>query len=199
MAVIIAGTKFGSGAWLSIVMMAALMIIFAAIRRHYDWFERKTYVDETELPVGVPLAVAMERGGPRDHVVVPVDGINKILLGALGMAREISSLVTAVHLTEDKEAAEAFRERWNRDVPDVPLLMIESPFRAFVAPMLAYVESLERAEPQRRITVVLPSFEARHWWERLLHNRDVLRLRPFLKERAGMRVVDFPYRLHEPS
>jgi len=196
-AVIIAGTKFASGAWLSILMMATLMLIFSAIRRHYDWFEQKMHVDESDLHVGVPSAVTVEPGGPRDHVIVPVDSINKVSLGAIGIAREISSLVTAVHLTDDKEHAEVFRERWSKAVPDVPLLLIESPFRAFVAPMLAYVESLERAEPHRRITVVLPSFEARHWWERLLHNRDVVRLRPFLRERPGIRVVDFGFRRRE--
>lgn len=196
-AVIIGVTKFAGGAWLSILMMAALMTTMALIRRHYDWFERKIHVDESELPVGVPTAVAMELGGPRGHVIVPVDGINQISLGAIGMAREISSMVTAIHLTDDKEAAEQFRERWDRAVPDVPLLLIESPYRAFVAPMLAYVESLERTEPDRRLTIILPTFRAKHWWERILHNRDVLRLRPFLKEREGIRVVDFPYGLYE--
>ena len=130
-------------------------------------------------------------------MIVPVDGVNKISLGAIGIAREISSLVTAVHLTDDKEEGQAFRDHWNRCVPDVPLQLIESPYRAFVAPVLAYLELLVRTESGRRITVVLPSFEVRHWWERILHNRDVLRLRPFLKEREGIRVVDFAYRLYE--
>jgi amino acid transporter len=195
--VIVGLTKFTEGAWISVIAMLTMFTAFALIRHHYDWFEQKMHVDESELHVGVPSAVPVERGGPRDHVIVPVDSINKISLGAIGIAREISSLVTAVHLTDDKEHAEVFRERWSKAVPDVPLLLIESPFRAFVAPMLAYVESLQRAEPHRRITVVLPSFEARHWWERLLHNRDVLRLRPFLRERAGIRVVDFAFRRRE--
>lgn len=196
-ATIIAGTKFIDGAWLSILMMATLMLIFSAIRRHYDWFEQKIRVDESDLPVGVPSAVAVEVGGPRDHVIVPVDGINRITLGAIGMAREISSMVTAVHLFDDRERADAFREQWNEAVPDVPLLLIESPYRQFVTPLLAYVESLETSEADRRITVILPTFVPRHWWERILHGRDMLRLRPFLKGREGIRVVDFPYRLDE--
>jgi len=102
--------------------------------------------------------------------------------------------VTAVHVTDDKTAAESFRERWQAAVPDVPLLLIESPYRAFVAPMLAYLERLSD-KGTRRVTVILPTFVARHFWERLLHNRDVLRLRPHLKDREGIRVVDFPYRL----
>ncbi len=195
-AVIIGGTKFLGGAWLSILMMAALMAIFALIRRHYDWFERKTHVDESALPVGVQSAVAVEAGGPRDHVIVPVDGVNQITLGAIGMAREISSMVTAVHVTDDKDEAEQFRDRWTGAVPDVQLLLIESPYRQFVSPLLAYLERLDEIE-DRRITVILPTFVARHWWERILHNRDVLRLRRHLKERPGIRVVDFPYRLSD--
>ena len=193
-AVIILGTKFTHGAWLSVLMMIALMVMFALIRRHYDWFQRKIAVDEGDLPVGVPAAVAVD--SPREHVIVPVDGVNKISLGAIGVAREISNRVTAVHITDDPELAEKFAKQWERAVPDIPLLIIESPYRAFVAPMLRYLERLDELEEQR-ITVILPTFVARHWWERILHNRDVLRLRPFLKDRPGVRVVDFPYRLYE--
>ncbi len=196
-ALIIASTKFLDGAWLSILMMATLVVMFSLINRHYRWFESKLRVDESRLPVGVPTAVPMEPGGPRDHVIVPVDDVNKITLGAIGVARAISSRITAVHLTDDREAGERFRERWNRAAPDVPLLIIESPYRAFVAPVLAFLESLEQAEADQRVVLVLPSFVARHWWERILHNRDVLRLRPFLEGRPNLRIVDFPYRLED--
>jgi hypothetical protein len=101
-----------------------------------------------------------------------------------------------VHVSEDREGAERFAQEWERAVPDVPLLIIESPYRAFVAPMLAYLERLDEQEDQR-ITVILPTFVAKHWWERILHNRDVVRLRPFLKGRPGLLVVDFPYKLYE--
>ena len=194
-AVIIAATKFTHGAWISILMMAVLVALFTLIRRHYRWFEERIRPDRRELGSGVPAAVRAEAGGPRDHVLVPVDGINRISLGAIGMARALSSLVTAVHLTDDRTQAEEFRQRWSEAAPDVPLLLIESPYRAFVAPMIAFVESLERSEPDRRISVVLPSFAARHWWERLLHNQDILRLRPHLRKRPRVRVIDFPYGL----
>jgi len=204
-AVIITATKFTHGAWISILMMMVLVVIFLLIRRHYAWFAERIRVDKNDLPIGVPTAVSLVSAGdptrylpPRDHVIVPVDGVNKISLGAIGMAREMSRMVTAVHLTDDPAQAEQFREEWSRAVPDVPLLVIESPFRSFVAPMIAYVESLERTE-QQRITIILPSFVVTHWWERILHNRDVLRLRPFLKERASIRVVDFPYRIKEQA
>ncbi len=198
-AVIIAATKFTHGAWASILLMAALVLLFTQIRRHYRWFEQKIKVDESKLPIGVPAAVPAERGGPRDHIIVPVDGINKISLGAIGVARALSSMVTAVHVTDDKDEGEGFRDQWKKAVPDVPLLLIESPYRAFVAPMLAFVESVERMEPNRRLTVVIPGFVGRHWWERRLHNQDALRLKPHLRRRPTVRVVDFPYRLESAA
>ncbi len=109
------------------------------------------------------------------------------------MARAISSNITAVHLTDDLEAAETFKQQWERVAPDVPLLIIDSPYRAFAAPMIAYMELLERTEPDKRITVILPGFN--NW---LLFAATV---EAFLK-RAGdptwdrMR-VDYALRQHE--
>jgi amino acid transporter len=202
---IIGITKFTSGAWISLLIMAAFMLMFVLIRRHYEWFEKKTTVDEEELRAAVPAASTLVAGDrdeqyipPRDVVIVPVDGINKITMGAIATARELSRMVTAVHLTDDREKAEQLRERWSELVPDVPLHIVESPYRSFVAPMLKYLELLDETET-RRVTLILPSFVVEHWWERILHNRDVLRLKPFLKERPGIRVVDFPYRLKEET
>jgi amino acid transporter len=201
-AVIIGVTKFTHGAWLSVVMMGILILAFTVIRRHYDWVRGKITPDEG-LPVGLPVAVALEHdeegrvvgGPPRDQVLVPVDGVSKISLGAVAVARELSKSVTAVFVTDDEEGAEKFREQWQKAVPDIPLLIIESPYRAFTGPMLAYVDSLQQMDPDRRITVVLPGLVVKHWWEGLLHNRDAQRLRPFLEDRPGIRVVDCPYRL----
>jgi hypothetical protein len=128
---------------------------------------------------------------------MPVGEIDKIALAAVDFVREFSGKATAVHLAEDREEAEEFRARWEEMIPDIPLLIVESPYRAFVAPMLAFVESLARAEPDVRIAVVLPHFVPRHWWERILHNQDALGLKPHLKKRPRVAVVDFPYRLEQ--
>ena len=196
-AIIITGTKFTHGAWISILLMVALMLLFTRIRRHYDWFEEAVRVEEDAPPAGIATTVPAERPPTREHIVVPVDAINKVSLAAIAFVRELSGRATAVHVTDDREEAEELRARWEKLVPDVPLLIIESPYRAFVAPMLAYVGSLERAEPGVKITVVLPGFVPRHWWERPLHNQDVLRLKPHLKKRPGVKVIDLPYRLEE--
>jgi amino acid transporter len=190
-AVIIGATKFSHGAWISLVMVGVLVLMFWLIRRHYDWYERITAISDEEASRHAQTAAPVESG--REHVIVPVDGVNKISMGAIDMARAISSNITAVHLTDDVEQAEEFRERWERAVPDVPVLVIESPYRAFAAPMLAYIEHLERTEGADRITVILPGFKARHWWESLLHNQAIRRLRPFLEEHEDVEIVDFEY------
>jgi len=177
--------------------MLALMLLFTLISRHYGWFEKAMRVENGALPPGIPTAVPGERLSARERIVVPVDVVNKLSLAAIGLARELSSTVTAAYVTDDREEGERLRARWEEAMPDVPLLLIESPYRAFVAPMLAYVDSLQRAEPGVGVTVVLPGFVTRHWWERLLHNRDVLRLKPHLKKRPRVKVIDFPYLLRD--
>lgn len=196
-ALIIGGTKFARGAWISILMMLLLMLLFTLIRRHYDWFDAKVRTNGPAPAPPPPTRVPLEQVPARAHVVVPIDTINKVSLAAVSFARELGTKITAVHTTDDREQAEELRARWVERVPDVPLLVIESPYRAFVAPMLTYVELLEKTEPDVRIIVVVPSFVARHWWERLLHNQDAVRLKPHLKKRPRVRVVDFPYRVED--
>lgn len=190
--IIIGGTKFLTGAWISILVMLTLIAIFALIRRHYATFEEEMRLEET-APVAPPPRQAAER--ERLHVVIPVARLDKLTAAALEFARGLSSRITAVHVTDDRDEAEDFREAWARQVPDVPLLILESPYRAFVAPMLTYVEALKRAEPHLEITVVLPSIVTRHWWERLLHNQDVLRLKSQLEKDPGLKLEEFRYQL----
>jgi amino acid transporter len=192
-ALIIAGTKFLDGAWISIIVMLMLMCIFMLIHRHYRWYEAAIVVDEGDLKARPPEPELADPAARPSHAIIPVDAISKITLGAIEMAQAIASEITVVHLTDDSEQAEKFQAHWNAALPDVPLLIIESPYRAFAAPMLAYIESLERTEADRRITVILPGFKAHHWWESLLHNQAIRRLKPFLAQYPNIRAVDFMY------
>jgi amino acid transporter len=192
-AVIIAGTKFVDGAWISIVVMAMLMLVFMAIHRHYKWYERVIALDsEGDVP-HLPASPSADPAARVTHVIIPVDGVNKIALGAIAMAQEIGSEITTVHLTDDIEQAEKFQAEWNELLPEVPLLIIESPYRAFAAPMLAYIENLIKSEPDRKVVVILPGFRAHHWWESLLHNRAIRRLKPYLAPFESVRIIDFLY------
>ena len=198
-AVIIGATKFAQGAWISLFMVVVLVFVFSMIRRHYDWYEKQVKIDEIEVRRRAPPAKPLVERGRGEHVVVPVDAINKITTGAIDMAREISRNIAAVHLADNREEAEEFRQRWNDLIPDVPLLIIESPYRAFAGPMLAYIDSLERSEGDAPITVILPGFRAHHWWESLLHNQAIRRLRPFLDEHENVRILDFDYDVRLPD
>lgn len=198
-AVIIGVTKFLPGAWISLLMMVIMVTLFTMIKRHYDWFERMIEVDRDEVRRGTPSPQALEERARKQHVIVPVDDLHKISVSAINFARELSSNITAVHLVDERDDAEAFREEWGDLMPDIPLLIIESPYRAFAGPMIAYVESLERSEGEDAITVVLPAFKARHWWERLLHNQAIRRLRPYLEEHEAVRVVEFDYDIRDAS
>jgi hypothetical protein len=195
--VIVGATKFMEGAWISVIAMLTLFVVFALVHRHYEWFHRRTRVDEA----AAALPAAMPRERAHERIIIPVDDVNEITLNAVQVAREIAGITTAVHLTDDTEAAIAFQERWKRAVPDIPALVIESPYRAFTGPMLAYIESVEaaarRSQPADKVTVILPTFIPTHWWERVLHNRDVMRLKPLLKGKPGLRVIECPYRLHK--
>ncbi|MEK7248006.1 MAG: APC family permease, partial [Chloroflexota bacterium] len=198
-ALVIGVSKFTTGAYISIIMMIALMVMFSLIRRHYDWYEKAIAVNEEDLAWRAPLASPAEPSGRRSHAVIPVDDVNRITVGAIELGRAITPNITAVHLTDNAEQAEEFRERWARLVPDVPLLVIESPYRAFSAPMLAYIDSVVAADPYRRITVILPAFRAHHWYERLLHNQAIRRLRPFLDDYPTVDIVEFDYDVRHPE
>jgi amino acid transporter len=188
-------TKFTHGAWISTLLMGLLVVLFLLVHRHYRRFQELVWVSEEEVgrlpaPPSAPLAAGVQRR----HMVVPVDDLNRITLAAVQVAREWGGRITAVHVTDQREAAERFRQRWERLLPDVPLLVVESPYRAFLAPMLACIDYLSRS-PDGQLVVLLPSLRVRHWWERLLHNQTMLGLKRYLKGRGDIRVLEVPVEL----
>jgi amino acid transporter len=141
----------------------------------------------------------------RERVIVPVSGVNRAVIQAINVGRSISGDIQAVLISEDPDAAEAVRAQWERQVPDITLVIVESPYRALVSPLLAYLDSLDEAWPEdlpAPITfVVVPEYAARHWWERTLHNKSADALRKALLGRHHTVVVNVPYRRdeHVPS
>jgi hypothetical protein len=105
--------------------------------------------------------------------------------------------VTVIHVSDDMESAESLRRLWNERYPGVALVIIESPFRQLTTPLLAYIDAVREQHPADTVTVILPEFVPRHWWEHLLHNQSALRLKATLLGRPGVVVVSVPY--HLPS
>ncbi|MDQ3854878.1 MAG: hypothetical protein M3281_00615, partial [Chloroflexota bacterium] len=118
-------------------------------------------------------------------------------LQSLAYAQSLTDNVTAVHVTQDDEEADAFRQRWLAKYGSLDgLVIIESPYRSLVSPLLAYIDAVDsRRHPGDTITVVLPEFVARHWWEHLLHNQTALRLKAALLFRPGTVMISVPYHL----
>lgn len=192
-AVIVGVTKFVDGAWLSMGAMLLMVMGLWRIRRHYLAVKAELApVPATEPPTERSFRAAVSRS---QAVLVPVDEINRAVLRTVAYARTISDNVTALHITDDREEAEALRRRWEELVPDVPLVIVESPYRSLVAPVLAYVDALDRTQPDQMVTVVLPEFVVRWPWQRLLHNQLSVRLKKALIGRPNTVVVDVPYHL----
>lgn len=133
-----------------------------------------------------------------ERVIVPVPGISRAVVRAVNVGRSIAPDVRAVLISDEPEEAAGLRERWERQLPDVPLVIVESPYRALVGPMLAYLDVLDRTWPddkEKPVTfVVIPEYVARRWWERLLYNQSANRLRRALIGRPHTVVVNVPYR-----
>jgi hypothetical protein len=135
-----------------------------------------------------------------ERVVVPVPGINRAVVQAVNVGRSIAPNVRAVLISDDPAEAEEVRGRWERQLPDVPLVIVESPYRALVGPMLAYLDVLAKPadRPEPITFVVIPEYVASSWWERLLYNQSAHRLRRALIGRHNTVVVTVPYRREEP-
>lgn len=191
-AAIIGATKFIDGAWISMLMIGILAVLFSLIHRHYTHVAAQLEVTAEPLPAAPPMRDERGRGRP---VVVPVDELNQAILRTLEYARTISANVTAVHITDNIEEVEWLRERWDEAVPDIPIVIIESPYRSFLAPMLAYIDAVDRIDPGMYITVVLAEFVPAHFWEGLLHNQSSQRLKRALLRRPNTIVIDVPYHL----
>jgi amino acid transporter len=188
-AVVVTTVKFADGAWFVILLIPILVAGMLFIRRQYD-------AQAVELNVRDDFVVT---GPQRDErVVIPVNGINRAVVQAVIFGRSIADDVRAVFVTADPEEGEALRARWGRQVPDVQLVIVQSPYRALTAPFIAYLDVLDHAWPPDRpapvTIVVLPEYVARHWWDRLLYNQTARRLKAALLGREHTVVADVPYR-----
>lgn len=185
---VVAAVRFREGAWIVVVILPLLVLLFKAIHRHYV---KATEELNPETPLTAPQI--------RHNIIVPVASLNRVALQTLAYARSISPNVTAVHVSTSHEDTEEVQRDWEeaeRLHGDLgSLVVIESPYRSLVGPLLAYIDEVDRRDPNDTLTVVLPEFVARHWWEHLLHNQTALRLKAQLLFRPGTVVASVPYHL----
>ncbi len=194
-AVVVTSVKFTSGAWFVVILIPTLVAIMLFIHRQYEG-------QADELAVRDDLV--FDRPHRDQRVVIPVNGINRSVVQAVMFGKSLASdpsLLQAVFVTTEVEVGEHLREQWERQLPGVPLVVVESPYRALVGPVVTYLDVLERAWPPDKeaptTIVVLPEYVARHWWDRLLYNQAAKRLKRALVGREHTVIADVPYRRSE--
>ena len=179
-------SKFTHGAWLVVVAIPLMVGLFLAIKAHYRSVSRRLRL-AADKRLTLPPAPA-QGGAP---VVVLVGQLHRGSFEAVRYARTIAKELVAVHVDLGFGRAEDFKAQWQRQLPEIPLVVLESPYRSLIDPVLEFVRAFEiehRKDRDRFCTVVLPVFVTRHRWENLLHNQSTVALRSALRAQ-GTRVV----------
>jgi amino acid transporter len=182
--VIVAITKAAEGAWIIILMIPALVTLFTITRRHYDQVASElTLRDWAPEPVG------------RHVVLVPIGGIQRAVVKALRYARKLSADVRAVYVEMDPAATSALQQQWVDWGQDVELVVLTSPYRSLMEPLLEYIDQVQRVDPNGYVTVILPEFVPHRLWQHLLHNQHALLIKGALLFRRNIVVTSVPFHL----
>src|SRR6266699_1679977 len=187
-ALVIATTKFLEGAWIVVILIPLLVLMFLAISRHYNRVEHGRISDIPIHPQDI-----------RHRVIVPIAGLDRAAIQSLAYARSITKHVIAVHVAIDVDDANKVREAWERwqkhlaEEEETQLIIIESPYRSLSRPLLAYIDTVHELFPADTVTVILAEFVVAHWWEQILHNQTALRLKASLLFRPGIVVTSVPH------
>jgi hypothetical protein len=189
---VILEAKFAEGAWVVVILIPILASASWMIGRFYRNLRRALNV--------APEAVLDLRpsGSSRVPVIVPVEDINLATVMALGSACERSQDVTAVHVLVDPDEPSAVHERWAKQFPEIPLVVIDSPYRTVADPIVHYVNDRLRQAPHE-VTVMIPVLDVAHWHERPLVNQSLKRLASMLRHRRHVDVVSFRYNPGRPG
>jgi amino acid transporter len=192
--VVVVSEKFRDGAYLVVILVPLLVGMMLFIKRQYA---------RSSHEVAVSPDIVIRAPYREERAVVPIPGLNRAVVQAINVARSVSDDVRAVYITDDPDEAARLRADFERQVPGVPLVVVESPYRTLVGPLLAYLDVLDAAWPPDKpspITfVVIPEYVARSWWERILYNQSAKRLRSVLLGRPHTVVVAVPYRREDPA
>lgn len=184
-AVIFAVAKFALGAWLIVIIIPLLVAGMIFIGRQYRRRRLETEVRHESVI-----------GPPRRHqrVIVPAADVTRDVVQAIRFGRTMSDDVTAVHVTDDLDAGERIRDRFERQLPGVPLVVVESPYRSLVLPLVRFLEQTADDSGDDVVVVLLPEYIPRHWWERFLYNENGQRIQQALLGRSNILVAEVPFR-----
>lgn len=183
---VFATTKFTDGAYVVVILLPILVSIFFFIHRHYKH---------------LALQLSLEKGCPekritRHRIVMPIGGVHKGTLAALRFARTLSNDITAVYVAVNPEEKEKIQAKWEIWGDGIRLVVLESPYRVFLEPLVCYIENLEKVcRKGEVIDIIVPHFVPRHWWVNFLHTRTADSLRKELLHREDIIITEVPYQV----
>ncbi|GGZ35492.1 DNA-binding protein [Streptomyces inusitatus] len=186
--VVVLATKFTHGAWVALLGMLIFYGTMSAIRRHYDRVAEEIAASDGPSDDSVRPS--------RVHAIVLVSRIHRPTLRALAYAKLMRvDKLEALSINVDPAETRALRAEWERRRINVPLKILDSPYREITRPVIEYVRGLRRESPRDVVSVVIPEYVVGHWYEHLLHNQSALRLKGRLLFTPGVMVTSVPYQL----
>jgi amino acid transporter len=184
-ALTIAMAKFTQGAWIVVLLIPALVGVCLMIHRHYD-----------EVAVQLSLEGFEPPGPITNSVLVLVGDLHRGVVRAVQYAQALSPSAKAVYVETDPERTHRLEERWGKWGMGIPLIVLTSPYRSILGPLMEYIDHLqEKGGEQHIVTIVLPEFIPARWWQQLLHNQTALLIKGALLFRRNVVVADVPYHL----
>jgi amino acid transporter len=184
---VIAITKFMDGAWMVVLLIPILVLIFTRIHAHYIAVGKELSLLSDETPRQLE---------PVKHtVVIPISGVHRGVIDALRYSMSISSDVRACYVEIDQETTERMKVEWQKWASGVPFVVLKSPYRSVIQPLLEYIDDLEQTTHDEMITVVIPEFVTARWWHQVLHNQTALLIRAALMFRRRKVVTSVRYHL----
>jgi hypothetical protein len=184
---VVLATKFVDGAWITALLVVAMIVGMRTVKRHYDRVARETALDRPIFPAEITQPI----------VVVPIDHWSRISEKALSFALSMSNDIRCLHVQTGEEPDEIGQD-WEKNVAAplraagkcVPqLVVLQSPFRYVLHPVVDYILEVEQASTFHKVCVLVPELVVRHWWENLLHNRRADMLKVILLIRGNRRIV----------
>ena len=178
-------TKFLEGAWIVVALIPVLVGLFLVVHRHYNTVASQLSLEDMSTP------------GPIDGtIMVLVGDLHRGVVRALQYAQSLSPNAKAVYVETDPERTRRLEERWGKWGMGVPLVVLNSPYRMLLGPLMEYIDQLQRQRGENHVvTIVVPEFIPAKWWQQLLHNQTALLIKGQLLFRRNVVVTDVPYHL----
>jgi amino acid transporter len=182
--VIVAVTKAAEGAWIILLLIPFLVFVFVETKKHYD-----------HVASQLSLTGMSRQGRRKNTVLVPISGIQRAVIEALEYASSLSDDVRAIYVDVDAAGTEQIRRQWETWGRGVKLVILDSPYRSLMEPLLEYIEQVDAEAPDDYVTIVLPEFVPARWWHHLLHNQRALLIKAALLFKPNTVVTSVPFHL----